>query len=102
MDFVGLFVSFTNAIGMGPFIFLVNLYFIALLIPYIKSPLPLAFLTMFAAFIFFSKSIAALFLIWPFELLVILLAFHIFGKNPERSTGFYFVILGMIAFVWVF
>lgn len=102
MDLLALFGSFTHALGMNPFIFLVNLYFILLLIPYIKYPLPLAFLALFVAFLLLSKSLTALFLLWPFELLVVLLVFHYFPKNSERGSGFFWIALGLITLAWVF
>lgn len=102
MDLVLLFSTFVQAIGFEVFFFLVLAYFLLLLLPYARKPIPLAFIIMLFVGLFLGKTdINFLFITFTFELTILMLAFYFFLKNPERDFSWFFVFLGLIAFTWV-
>ena len=102
MDLVNLFVSFTNALGFEPFFFLINVYFLILLLPKADKPLPFTVLVLvFGSILLAKKGIADFFFKWPFELTVLTIAFYVFVKNIEKNSSYLWILLGAFAFALV-
>ena len=101
MDLVHLFVSFTNAVGFGPFMFLVIAYFLFTGLPSIRKPINLAFIILLVAFTAFHKSMLFLFWSWCFVFMVLFIALQLCLKSPEDATGWYWLILMLTALTWV-
>jgi hypothetical protein len=98
---VGLFVSFSHAIGFNPFMLAVFIIFMVLLLPKINNPLVFAILALsFAGIVLAKTSIVDLFLLWTFELTIIMIGFYVLVKNPNTNGLWFWLGLGFLAFVW--
>ena len=100
MDPIGLFTGFSNAIGFEPFFLLIFIGFLVLSLPVANKPLPAAFLIMaFSGLILAKNGILFLFQMWAFELTIIMIGFYIFVKNPNVNGLWFWLGLGLLAFV---
>lgn len=102
MDLISLFVGFSNSFfGLGPFWFIVFLYFLIEGILYLHNPLVLAFIVLFVSGLILAKpGVLFLFQIWMFELTVLLALLWFFFKDPKKNSAWFWLVLGLIAFTW--